>query len=323
VETISSEGGRQSEHDLRQPLARLGALIATARQYPDLPLQSRGCLEQMEAQVHDLADMYSRLADRLKAGPPPAPSLELPPLDFVAWDHRDGVDRRTGRERRRAADAGPRTIRPGSITLVICDDHRMFGESLGAMLEARGHTVMACTSDPSVAVAEVAARRPDILVTDLLFPGANGIDGVDAIGAALSASPRTRAVVLSGSGDDEWFARAERAGAMACLVKQRDIARILDAIDAVAAGHQVFDRPARRTPGRGDGSHDLLRYLTGRERQVLERLVRGQLTATIAVEMGMAHSTARSHIQKVLSKLGVHSRLEAVSLVTAGGRRKP
>lgn len=276
------------------------------------------------------------------AGPTGRASLGLSIVEHVARAHHGRVG--IGRSELGGASvaltlplppAGPSTIRmtgllhpaspgrlsgPGPLTFVICDDHQMFAESLSCVLRARGHDVVACTSEPGVAIAEVAARRPDILVMDLAFPDA---DGVDALRASLGASPATRAVVLSGSGNPEWFAHARSAGAAACLVKQGDMDDILDAIAAVATGEQILDwppEPAPADPQSRSGDDSLLRNLTERERQVLDRLVGGQRTSAIAAEMGMALSTTRTHIQSILYKLGAHSRLEAVSIVTAASR---
>lgn len=204
-------------------------------------------------------------------------------------------------------------------TVVLCDDHRMFVESLALVLRARGHQVVACGSTPAEAVAAVAAHRPAVLVVDLNFPDGDG-DGIQAITAALEVSPTTRSIALSGMGQPDWFLRARAAGAAAALVKDGSIDKITDAIDAVSAGREVFDVPRNCAAPRpaavaADAAKRLTR-LTGREREVLERLRRGQSTATIGVEMGMALSTTRSHIQHVLTKLGVHSKLEAVALAS-------
>ena len=270
----------EAHDDPTQPLAALAALIASLQHHQALPHHARRCLEQMKAQVSDIADHCSRLGA----------------VDVGCT--------RTG--------ASPWASGLRGFTVVICDDHQMFGESLAAVLESRGYEVVACTGDPAAAVAQVRVQQPDIMVMDLGF---RDVDGVDVLEAALDASPATRAIVLSGRASPDWPTRARRAGAAACLGKHTEMDRILDAIEAVALGGEVFESPS--APPADDGGSDLLRMLTQRERQVLDRLVEGQSTETIAAQMAMAHSTARSHIQKVLCKLGVHSRLEAVALVSA------
>jgi len=313
---------------LREQLAALAALIASV-EHEELSYSARDCLTQVHEQVRDMAELCRRLPDERS-------SLEWRGLEDMADEDRGrgGVGRSesggsTGAVamsvpvQSAAATAGARSwagpTDQDQGTVVICDHHRMFGESLAIILGSRGYNVVACTSDPGLAVDEVSARRPDILVIDL---HSATTDGVGAIRAALDASPATRVIVLSGTSSRALCAQARGAGAVACLTKQADMGRILDGIKAVADGHQVFDPAAERAPLAHTAGHDPMRSLTGREREVLERLVRGQQTATIATEMGMAHSTTRSHIQRVLSKLGAHSRLEAVSLATAGPRRK-
>ncbi len=208
--------------------------------------------------------------------------------------------------------------------VVICDDHRVFGQALGAVLEAHGYEVLACSHDPESGIAAVASHQPDLYVVDLHFPGGSSLAG---LGAVADASPRTRIVVLSGSADPRASSDARRAGASGFVAKDRPIDEILAAMADVVDGGAVFHDPHdphdadRRRRGARTGTtgpnEAIVRCLTTRERQVLDRLVEGDDTATLARSLGVTYSTARTHIQSVLAKLGVHSRLEAVALVMA------
>jgi two-component system, NarL family, nitrate/nitrite response regulator NarL len=205
--------------------------------------------------------------------------------------------------------------------VVICDDHRVFGQALSAVLQANGYEVVACTSDPGSGVAAVARHQPDVYVVDLHFPGGPSLETFDSVRAD---SPDTRIVVLSGSGDPMASTHSQRAGAGGFVAKDRPIDEILTAIGDVAEGRPIFHESDRRSPDPSSAldrpNRGVATCLTSRERDVLDRLVQGEDTVTIARHMGITYSTARTHIQSLITKLGVHSRLEAVALVTANQR---
>lgn len=207
------------------------------------------------------------------------------------------------------------------MRVVICDDHKVFGEAMASVLTGHGYDVVACTDGPPSGLAAVTGHRPDLYLVDLHFRGVDGIDGLSGIGDVRAASPDTRVIVVSGSCDPEAAARARAAGAEGFVAKDRPLEDIISAIATVAAGGSVFHdpatglaSPARRSSQRRPASRT--RVLTGREREILDRLVQGQGTAALARDLGVTYSTARTHIQRLLAKLGVHSKLEAVALVT-------
>lgn len=202
----------------------------------------------------------------------------------------------------------------------LCDDHRLFVEALRVVLRARGHEV----GPPSVVpegAAEVCEREEiDVCVMDLGFPNADGIDGVARI---REVSPGTHVVVLTASLDLSLIESALAAGATTCVSKSEHMNRIVETIEiasTITRTSSMTDVPWVR-PRAGERNRDqrLIRFLTPREREVLERMVDGQATSTIAREMGVAYSTARTHIQSVLTKLCVHSKLEAVTFAARHG----
>ena len=152
---------------------------------------------------------------------------------------------------------------------------------------------------------------------DLYFPGCDGIAGV---GRVIEASPRTRVVVLTGTVDPVAIDDALAAGASAWVAKTEPTQRIVDAIEQVRS---MRPTPRRSSPHAGRAGRTpeekLIRFLTAREHEVLERLVAGQTTSVMAREMRVAYSTARTHIQNVLTKLGVHSKLAAVTMAARNG----
>jgi len=208
------------------------------------------------------------------------------------------------------------------VRIHVCDDHRLFAEALSVVLRARGHDVGQPSVTPSDAVAICEREAIDVCVMDLGFPGGDGVDG---IGRIREVSPQTHVVVLTGSLDLSLIESALAAGATTCVSKSERVGRIVDTIEiapTIARTSSMRDVPWVR-PRTAEYSRDerLIRFLTPREREVLERMVAGQATSTIAREMGVAYSTARTHIQSVLTKLCVHSKLEAVTFAARHGVR--
>ena len=205
------------------------------------------------------------------------------------------------------------------MRIVLCDDHRLFVEPLGAALGGRGHDVVV-THSPVRALRAVAQHRPDLVIMDLAFPDGNGID---AIRQLRERYPACTVVVLSGSPDAQSkVAVATAAGAVAFLRKDQPVAAIFDALDRIAAGRPVAKPPVPRPRPHSDEYRRvrrLVELLTDREREVLLRLVEAEDTTEIARSMGVATSTTRTHLQNVLLKLGVHTRLQAVALVVTTG----
>jgi DNA-binding NarL/FixJ family response regulator len=202
------------------------------------------------------------------------------------------------------------------MRLVLGDDHRLFAEPLAAALVHRGHEVFIATTVPET-IRAVEEHDPDLCLMDLLFPDG---DGLEAVAAVRARSPSCRVVVLSGSADPSAPAAAVASGAVGFLSKAQPVTAIFDALDRIAAGDELEPLPSPRASSSGDEHGEVrerVAALTRRERMVLQRLVEGEDTVEIARFLGVAASTARTHLQNVLNKLGVHSRLQAVSLVLA------
>ena len=205
------------------------------------------------------------------------------------------------------------------MRVVICDDHRLFAEAMAVVLSSRGHEVVGCAATPAEAVSLVESHPTDICVMDLQFPRDSGLTGTTAV---LSASPETRVVVLTGTSDPTVLAQAVRIGAQGIAVKDDDVGCLVETLERVHAGEVVFKArilQAAYAVGPQSKERSPAQFLTPREREVLERLVRGESTATLAAGMGVQYSTARTHIQNTLTKLGVHSKLEAVAFAISNG----
>jgi two-component system nitrate/nitrite response regulator NarL len=207
------------------------------------------------------------------------------------------------------------------VKILLCDDHVLLAEALESMVRAAGHQVLV-TSSAQEALTLLAAEQPDVCVLDVGFPDG---DGIEVLSRAAEASPFTKVMMLSANRDPEVVRSAMDLGARGYLCKGVGVGEVIRAVERVAEGDIVLDPLVvqdltRRPRPRHDDIEWLIGFLTRREREVLRRIVMGQSTQEMAVDMHVSRSTARTHVQNVLQKLGVHSRLQAVAAVS---RRSP
>ena len=212
-------------------------------------------------------------------------------------------------------------------SLVVGDDHAVFLDALATVLAQQDFAITIAGTVPET-VAAVAAGQPDLCLIDRHFAG---VDSVGVIGEMLESSPATKVLVLSADPDTEGILAALAAGASGYLHKTRGVAALTAAITRVLRGEVVVDVPragGRRRPAGHEDALRLASHLTDRERECLGLLVEGLDTAAIARKLCVSRTTVRTHVQSVLTKLGVHSRLEAASfavryrlLEDAGQRR--
>lgn len=201
------------------------------------------------------------------------------------------------------------------MRLVLCDDNKILCDALGVSLDRRGHLVVATANTTLLGIAAVAAHRPGACLLDLRFP--DPPDGIEAARVIRQRYPRTAVLILSGFVDRAVRAEAARIGVAGFLRKDQNVDHVADALDVIAGGGEIFDsvltargRPADRPPD----CHAYL--LTPREQEVLRRMVGGQSTAQMSHEMMIEVSTLRTYVKNVLTKLGAHSRLQAVAVAT-------
>ena len=202
------------------------------------------------------------------------------------------------------------------MRLVLCDDNRILCEALASILKARGHSVLAIATSTTDSIAAVGANRPDACLLDLRFPDGSGLDIARAI---RRSHPDTKIVVLSCVTDPAVMSEAKKIGAVGFLRKDQKPEKLTGALEVISAGRVAFDPGSSRQPNRRtrpSAREDMLRDLTPREKQVLQRIVAGQSTGQMAREMKIATSTLRSHIGSMLTKLGAHSRVEAAAIAS-------
>src|SRR6185437_248869 len=168
------------------------------------------------------------------------------------------------------------------MRLVLCDSNRIFGESLASMLREHGHRVLAVTTDAADGVAAVAANRPDACLLDLRSPDGGALDVARTIRRSV---PETKVVVFSSVAEPAVVSEAKKIGVAGFLRKDQKPGTIMRALEVISAGKLAFDLGSPRQPSRRtlpSATEGLLRKLTPRERQVLQRMVAGQSTGQMA-----------------------------------------
>ena len=204
------------------------------------------------------------------------------------------------------------------MRLLICDDHKMLIEGLSLVLSDNGHTIVATAHDPGEAVEAARHHRPDLCLLDVNFPDGNGLG---AIARIREVSPNTKVVILSASLSPSLVADALAQGATGYVGKEKPIGVLVAALLMAHEGYLAVDpallQDALRPRARDDDPLWRLKFLTEREWDVLRCIMDGLSTDEMAEKFGVRRSTARTHVQNLLTKLGVHSRLQAAALMTA------
>lgn len=205
------------------------------------------------------------------------------------------------------------------MLVVIGDGQVVLAELLASVLVKRGWHVGAVPSTPTLLVEAVERLGPDLCLLDARSLGA-GPELIESV--VRRGDGRTKVVALSSDATPECASASLLAGADGFVTKSGGVDDLLAAVDRVVVGEQVVVESVERTRRRSPSSaaaHSMAAYLTTRERQCLALLVDGAGTARIAEVMGVSTLTVRSHIRAVLTKLGVHSRLEAAALEARHG----
>ena len=194
-----------------------------------------------------------------------------------------------------------------SIRVMVVDDHQVVRQGLVALINTEpGLMTVAEASDGQQAVEMFRQHQPDITLMDLRLPVMGGVDATRIIRQEF---PTARIIVLTTYDGDEDIYRALKAGAQGYLLKGVSFDDLLDAIRTVYAGARripaaVAERLAERMAGQ---------ELTGRELQVLELIVKGRSNKEISTELSISEATVKSHINSLLSKLGVNDRTQAAT----------
>lgn len=215
------------------------------------------------------------------------------------------------------------------ITVLIVDDQELMRMGLTMVLEAQDDIeVVGEARDGASALTAVARLAPDVVLMDVRMPG---IDGVDATARITSSESTSRVLVMTTFDLDEHVLGALRAGASGFLLKDTPPDDLVSAIRSVAAGDAVVSPKVTKrllhrfiseesTPTRDPA---MLHALTDREREVLEALATGLSNAEIAGRLMLSEATVKTHVGRVLTKLGLRDRVQAVVLAYETGVVRP
>ena len=204
-----------------------------------------------------------------------------------------------------------------AIRLLIVDDHAVVREGLRAFLRLQeGIEVVGEAAGGEEAIAQTTAAVPDVVLLDLVMPGG---DGVSAIRRLLEVAPSVRVLVLTSFADDAQIFAAMAAGAAGYLLKDVDPQVLADGIRDVHAGRPALHPSvAARLMRRGGAAPDRA-GITSREHDVLRLMVEGLANKQIAQRLGIGEKTVKTHVSRVLAKLGVEDRTQAAVLAIREG----
>ncbi|MFF2629693.1 response regulator [Kitasatospora griseola] len=223
---------------------------------------------------------------------------------------------------------------PRPVRVLIADDDPLLRAGLAVVLETADGIEVAGQAEDGLRTVELArVLRPDVVLMDVRMPGC---DGVEATRRLAGVGPRV--LVLTTFHHDAYVWGALRAGAAGFLLKRASPERLIDAVHAVAAGEAVLDPAVTRDllghllavptpapapePVGADGSGQLA-ALTAREREVLRLAADGRPNDEIAALLHLAESTVKTHVKRILAKLGVHDRSQAVAAAYRHGLMGP
>ncbi|HEY7274127.1 MAG TPA: response regulator transcription factor [Actinoplanes sp.] len=213
-------------------------------------------------------------------------------------------------------------------TVVLADDQELVRGGLRLMLEARGVDVLAEAAHGRTAVELARRLDPDVVLMDVRMPI---MDGIAATAHIVAAKLRSRVLVLTTYDLDDYVYRALKGGAAGFMLKATAPDRLVEGIHIVASGEallapsltrRLIEEHIRRPPPLTGVPHPI-RELTEREREVLVLIAHGQSNDEIAATLVVSPATVKTHINRILAKLSLRSRVQAVVLAYECGLVQP
>ncbi len=210
-----------------------------------------------------------------------------------------------------------------SIRILLVDDHKLFRRGLAALLRGEpDFDIVGEAADGAEGIKQAVALQPDVILLDLHMPG---ISGVDALAGLRELAPGSRVLMLTVSEDGADLLAALRAGAGGYLLKNIDGEFLTESIRRAARGESVVSgemmaklvdgvREPAETPEAGG-----LALLSPRERELLGHIAAGASNKEIARALGVAESTVKIHVQHILRKLNLSSRVQVAVFAAENG----
>jgi DNA-binding NarL/FixJ family response regulator len=218
------------------------------------------------------------------------------------------------------------------IRILLADDQALLRMGFRLILEAEPDIeVTGEASDGAEAITMTAALRPDVVLMDVRMPGMNGIEATTRI---IAAHADAKVLILTTYDLDEYTLAGLKAGASGFLLKDAPPTELLAAIRTIAAGEAALAPTATRRlirqflplipdPDQENDKQDLLAQLTERERTVFALITAGHTNGEIAAELHLSEGTVKIHVGRILAKLGLRDRVQAVILAYETGLITP
>jgi len=214
----------------------------------------------------------------------------------------------------------PEAVRTAPLTVLLADDQQLLRAGFRMVLDAHeGLEVVGEAADGEQAVRQAAVLHPDVVVMDVRMPG---MDGIDATARIVAADAAVRVLILTTFDLDEYAFAGLRAGASGFLLKDVPPDEFVAAIRTVAGGDAVvapritrrlLEEFARQLPTHAHPPADQrLAALTEREREVLAAIAGGLTNLEIAASLHLSETTVKSHVSRILAKLQLRDRVQAV-----------
>jgi DNA-binding NarL/FixJ family response regulator len=203
------------------------------------------------------------------------------------------------------------------IRVLLVDDHPAILEGVTLALDsAPGIRVVSSAVDGATARARARATEPDVVVMDYSLPDTDGISLARELKSVL---PSVRVLLLTATEDRAVAESALRGGCDGFLAKTATPSEIIDAVRRLDAGEALFDVALLVRAVRGEPPRSSPTDLSARELDVLRLLAKGSPTEQVANDLFVSVNTVRSHVRRILEKLGAHSKLEAVAIAVRDG----
>jgi DNA-binding NarL/FixJ family response regulator len=218
------------------------------------------------------------------------------------------------------------------IRVLLVDDQALLRMGFRLILETEPDIEVAGeAADGAAGVAMASALRPDVVLMDVRMPG---MDGIAATAAITAAGPDSKVIILTTFDLDEYVFAGLKAGASGFLLKDAPPADLITAIRSVASGDAVLAPAATRRlirqftallpdPARQHGKDAITGKLTDREQTVFVQLAAGRSNREIAADLHLSEGTVKVHVGRILAKLGLRDRVQAVVLAYESGLITP